>query len=80
MKTTDNKIDGEQLEDVDSFRPTYLGRTINREGGVEKDVTRHIQKARQAFIGPGKNLVMQEHLRKDKDTDFYFQYKDSVAI
>ena len=41
----------EELEDVDTF--TYLGSTINKEGGVEEDVRQRIQKARQAFWGLG---------------------------
>ncbi|GFR68823.1 hypothetical protein ElyMa_003743900 [Elysia marginata] len=50
-KTNNNKPvtvkDGE-LEDVDSF--TCLGSTINKEGGVQEDVKKRIQKARQAFL------------------------------
>ena len=45
-------VDGEPLEDVSSF--TYLGSTINKEGGVEEDVKKRIQKARHAFVGLDK--------------------------
>ena len=55
IKTTNNRpvtVGEEELEDVDTF--TYLGSTINKEGGVEEDVRQRIQKARQAFLGLGK--------------------------
>ena len=41
-------MNGEPLEETDSF--TYLGSTINKNGGTEKDVKARIQKARVAFI------------------------------
>ena len=41
-------LNGEPLEETDSF--TYLGSTINKNGGTEEDVKARIQKARVAFI------------------------------
>ena len=42
-------LKGELLEETDSF--TYMGSTINKDGGTEKDVKARIQKARGvAFI------------------------------
>ena len=41
-------LNGEPLEETDSF--TYLGSTINKNGGTEEDVKAMIQKARVAFI------------------------------
>ena len=41
-------LNGEPLEETDSF--TYLGSTINKNGGTEGDVKARIQKARVAFI------------------------------
>ncbi|GFR68673.1 hypothetical protein ElyMa_003738400 [Elysia marginata] len=52
LKTNNNRsvtVENEDLEDVASF--AYLGSTINKEGGVEEDVKKRIQKARQAFLG-----------------------------
>ena len=40
------------MEDVEDF--VYLGSNFNKEGGVEEDVKRRIQKAQQAFVGLGK--------------------------
>jgi hypothetical protein len=40
-------IDGEMLEDVDSF--CYLGSMIDKNGGVEEDVKTRIGKAQNAF-------------------------------
>ncbi|GFR64326.1 LINE-1 retrotransposable element ORF2 protein [Elysia marginata] len=55
LKTNNNRpvtVEDEELEDVDSS--TYLGSTINKEGGVEEGVKKRIQKARQAFLGRKK--------------------------
>ena len=41
-------LNGEPLEETDSF--TYLGSTINKNGGTEEDVKARIQKARVVFI------------------------------
>ena len=41
-------MNGEPLEETDSF--TYLGSTINKNGGTEEDVKARIQKAIAAFI------------------------------
>ena len=41
-------MNGEPLEETDSF--TYLGSTINKNGGTAEDVKARIQKARVAFI------------------------------
>ena len=41
-------LNGAPLEETDSF--TYLGSTINKNGGTEEDVKARIQKARVAFI------------------------------
>ena len=41
-------VNGEPLEETDSF--TYLGNTINKNGGTEEYVKARIQKARVAFI------------------------------
>ena len=41
-------LNGEPLEETDSF--TYVGSTINKNGGTEEDVKARIQKARVAFI------------------------------
>ena len=41
-------LKGEPLEETDSF--TYLGSTMNKNGGTEEDVKATIQKARVAFI------------------------------
>ena len=41
-------LNEEPLEETDSF--TYLGSTINKNGGTEEDVKARIQKARVAFI------------------------------
>ncbi|GFS04438.1 hypothetical protein ElyMa_004656500 [Elysia marginata] len=52
VKTNNNRqvtVEDEELENVDGF--TYLGGTINKEGGVEEDIKKRIQKARQAFLG-----------------------------
>ena len=45
-------MNGEPLEETDSF--TYLGSTINKNGGTAEDVKARIQKARVAFIMLGK--------------------------
>ena len=47
-------LNGEPLEETDSF--TYLGSTINTNGGTQEDVKARIQKARVAFIMLRKNL------------------------
>ena len=41
-------MNGGPLEETDSF--TYLGSTINKNGGTEEDVKARIQKARVPFI------------------------------
>ncbi|VDO65054.1 unnamed protein product [Schistosoma margrebowiei] len=41
-------LDGETLEDVESF--TYLGSVINEQGGSDADVKARISKARTAFL------------------------------
>ncbi|KAK2181554.1 hypothetical protein NP493_393g03020 [Ridgeia piscesae] len=41
-------LNGELLEETNSF--TYLGNTINKDGGTEEDVKARVQKARVAFI------------------------------
>ena len=41
-------MNGEPLEEIDSF--TYLGSTINKNGGTEEDVKARIQKAIVQFI------------------------------
>ena len=46
-------LNGETLEETDSF--TYLGSTVNKNGGTEEDVKARIQKARVAFIMFRKN-------------------------
>ena len=46
-------LNGEPLEETDSF--TYLGSSINKNGGTEEDVKARIQKARVAFLMLRKN-------------------------
>ncbi|VDP22529.1 unnamed protein product [Schistosoma margrebowiei] len=41
-------IDGEDLEDVNTF--TYLGSIINEQGGSDADVKARIGKARAAYL------------------------------
>ena len=67
LKTNNNNavgVNGESLEDVESF--TYLGSTIDKEGGVQEDVKRRIQKARQAFIGLRKIWASRSIQEKTK--------------
>ncbi|GFS00157.1 hypothetical protein ElyMa_004547200 [Elysia marginata] len=68
LKTNNNRpvaVENEELENVASF--TYQGSTTNKEGGVEEDAKKRIQKARQAFLGLKKiwsSKIIKE--RKDK--------------
>ena len=40
-------VDGEKVDDLEEF--TYLGATVNKEGGGSKDIMQHLQKARGTF-------------------------------
>jgi hypothetical protein len=42
------KLVGEEIEDVDNF--TYLGAVVDKYGGTEKDVSRRLSLARNAFV------------------------------
>ena len=52
------------MEDVEDF--VYLGSNFNKERGVEADVKRRIQKARQAFIGLRKIWTNTNILERTK--------------
>ncbi|GFR65705.1 hypothetical protein ElyMa_000209700 [Elysia marginata] len=62
LKSNNNRpvtVEDDELEDVDSF--TYLGSTINEEGGEEEDLKKRIEKARQVFSRLKKIMVQQDH-------------------
>ena len=41
-------VDGEPIREVDSF--IYLGSAVDRQGGMDRDVTARIGKARAVFV------------------------------
>ena len=57
-------VEGEQLEEVDSF--TYLGSVIDKQGSTDVDVAARIGKARVAF-NMLKNIRTSKEIRTHKN-------------
>lgn len=77
LNTPDIKVNGEQLELVQSF--TYLGSVVTSEGGAEQDIKTRIGKARSAFHRL-RNIWKTPSIRKKTKLKIYNSCVTSVLL
>ena len=62
------EIDGEEIEVVSSFRPTFLGSEVEKEGRCDKEIKRRVAIGKATMIGLEK-LWQDKHVSIDTKKD-----------